>query len=489
MTTRHNSRMRPAYPVFVLLCAFLLDFSAHTSRASAESLNSAVIPVESADVLQTIREERSLQRKYKEFPIKTKIDLDRKVDIPSPPDDDLSKWPPQIGVGRLLPSEYRGDLSTRLSDDWVENKNGSITAALTVTSPGASAIRAAILVLLPPGGEIRFFSPESMKLVQREQLYALHSVFKQQDLVTAGNDSRVVWSPIIRGDTIGIEVTLLNNEDRLRFQLRIDKISHIYSPLSRIQYTPSLIGCSGHIDVDCGSDYFPRGMQNAVARISYHRGNGEYLCTGTLMNSNRGKGTIKSLYFLTANHCISDQTTADSMVAVWYYQRSGCEPTDGLAAYSQTYRGAELLTTSVAQDSTLLRLRGGLPLGPYTFAGWTTDIPQIYQVYGIHHPGGGLKKFSLGQTTGSRDERVCRRKGDCFVVKDAISVGWEHGLTEGGSSGSGLFLFEHLFGVLSGGPAGCSPAVSVYGPFRDFYKQAKKWLGPGERCGWGKTCD
>ena len=475
--------------VFVVACVFLLVLSMSSWRVNAESLGSFVESTESIEASRSIAAQRDLRRKYDESPITIKIDLDRRTKISPPPIGERTNWPPQIGDARLLPREYRDDLSILFSDDWVEAKDGSIVSAFSVTSPEAKAIRALLRVQLPPSGEIRFFSPEAARLPLSERSTLLFSVYKQtEELAVENSEPRMIWSPMIGGDTIGIEITLPNKKTLSKFSLIVDKISHIYRPLSRIQYTPSSIECSGHVEVECGSDHFPRGMQNSIALITFHKDGADYLCSGTVLNSGNGKKTLqkKVPYFITANHCISDQVTADSIAALWYFQKSGCDPSSGRAGYQQTSGGAELLTTSVDQDSTLLRLRE-LPYPfPITFAGWTTEIPKIYDVYGIHHPGGGLKKFSLGETTGRKNVKMCRDSGDCFVVRGAISVKWEEGLTEGGSSGSGLFLWGHLFGVLSGGPVGCT-SVSRYGAFHDFYWQAKKWLGPGERCGWGRS--
>ena len=69
-----------------------------------------------------------------------------------------------------------------------------------------------------------------------------------------------------------------------------------------------------------------------------------------------------------------------------------------------------------------------------------------------------------------------------MVVRGALSILWDDGLTEGGSSGSGLFHDGALIGVLSGGAGGCQQSGDVYGPFAGFFPRACPWLSPGEIC-------
>ena len=57
------------------------------------------------------------------------------------------------------PMDFGGDLSPKL--DWEEMGDGSIVSSVSVTSPGASAMRMSIEVELPDAGELRFFDGQS----------------------------------------------------------------------------------------------------------------------------------------------------------------------------------------------------------------------------------------------------------------------------------------------------------------------------------------
>src|SRR5207237_5735601 len=83
-------------------------------------------------------------------------------------------------------------------------------------------------------------------------------------------------------------------------------------------------------------------------------------CTGTLLND---QANDQKPYFLTANHCISTQTEAQSANVYWNYN-SGEDPT----AFPSTH-GANLLVTGTSSDFTFLLLTGSVPGGLF-FSGW-----------------------------------------------------------------------------------------------------------------------
>ena len=189
-----------------------------------------------------------------------------------------------------------------------------------------------------------------------------------------------------------------------------------------------------------------------MGRIRFVDGGSSYACSGTLLNDSDDDTTIP--YFLTANHCLSTGTVARTVEARWFYQRESCGSTQIDPRFATTYGGADLLATSVAQDSTLLQFKEELP-GGLVLSAWSADPVSIpAQVYGIHHPDGGVKKYSSGHVFGQEDSRTCvdpQLDIGCFTVRNALFVRWSDGTTEGGSSGSGLFRGSHLIGALSGG--------------------------------------
>ena len=69
--------------------------------------------------------------------------------------------PLQIGFGRPVPADYRGDLAARLewfSGSETDAEDGPLNAALTVTSPEAAALRIGLRAKLAAGAAVRFTS-------------------------------------------------------------------------------------------------------------------------------------------------------------------------------------------------------------------------------------------------------------------------------------------------------------------------------------------
>ena len=463
------------------ICAFLAALIV-VHHADAQSVDSAVSPAVSADTAEL--ENRSLKLDFSAAPAVLRIVLPA-ADAASQRSEAEARdrRPLQIGFPRAMPSDYRGDLSPLI--DWTSLDDGSIAGAVSVTSPGAQALRAAIRAELGSGGEIRFFEGKAAE-ENAEQLSASQdfAVVTREDFHEDG-EPEILWSPTVEGDTLGIEITLPSREALSDFSLSIEQLSHIYVPMGSLGDVPKRLECSNHIDVQCRVGSFPTNKDRAVARIIYVDGGYSRVCSGTLLNDTVAATFIP--YFLTANHCVSTGTVARTVEAWWFYQRASCGSTRIDSRYRKTSGGADLLATSVAQDSTLLRFKGSLPGGLH-YSGWYADpISHPTQVYGIHHPGGddrtAVKKYAAGRTIGQADSTTCEdpvRQIGCFTVKNAIEVDWSEGATEGGSSGSGLFKGQHLIGVLSGGYPFCGSASDddSYGPFRYFFARIERWLRP-----------
>lgn len=133
--------------------------------------------------------------------------------------------PLQIGFGRAIPTEYRGDLSARLKWFWSNEtsvENGPVAAALTVTSPEATALRVGLCAKLAAGATIYFSSPSDPEQEFRP--------FTHEDF---GSSADVVWSPVIEGDAVRVDINLPSPAVLPMFSLLLDRVSHIAMPVSR----------------------------------------------------------------------------------------------------------------------------------------------------------------------------------------------------------------------------------------------------------------
>lgn len=213
----------------------------------------------------------------------------------------------------------------------------------------------------------------------------------------------------------------------------------------------------------------------AVGQLRFTLPDGDYICTGTLLNT---QSSSFIPYLITANHCFSTQSAAQSLRVYWNYNTGDSPP-----AGTSFTDGSTLLASSSSSDFTFVRLTGSVPTGLW-YNGWTTVMPQPGEsVAGIHHPHGSHKRYSFGNTT----DPLCfsNLPGPC---QNFLSVHWSGGTTEGGSSGSELFVGSssdpRYVGNLWGGTDSCEnpSGSSSYGRFDVTYPSISQYLADAVNC-------
>jgi lysyl endopeptidase len=189
----------------------------------------------------------------------------------------------------------------------------------------------------------------------------------------------------------------------------------------------------------------------SVARLQI----GRFLCSGQLINNTRQDETP---FLITASHCGVDAQTAGSMVAYFNFQRASCGSGDG--SLEQFVSGAQFRSKHDGSDYALVVLNNRPPATFNVFyAGWNVTGDPVNSGAGIHHPQGDEKSISLFNAPARKADGACSAQegGTCTMRIDAWEVGWSSGVTETGSSGSGLWnQNRQLVGVLSGGSSNCS---------------------------------
>jgi hypothetical protein len=213
---------------------------------------------------------------------------------------------------------------------------------------------------------------------------------------------------------------------------------------------------------------------------------GSYICSGTLLAD---VPRDRRNYFLTAAHCVSSATEANSMVVYWNYQSTVC---GGLVApaggyFNDDQHGASLRATRADADFVLVEL-SQTPETAWDvyYAGWDASGAMPSGTIGIHHPSGDVKKITAGPAPGTTDN--CIGTGGASANTHWETGPYSQGTTEGGSSGSGLFVKAGngsgrdrlLIGTLSGGLAACSDSNPTQpNDETDCYgKLASAWNGP-----------
>jgi outer membrane protein assembly factor BamB len=271
------------------------------------------------------------------------------------------------------------------------------------------------------------------------------------------------WTPQIRGDTVVIEYFTPAKTKSDKPPFKVVSVAHVFKDMSADD-------AAGACNLEVTSEW--QNVAKSVGRIDFVSGISVGSCTGTLLNNLANDQTP---YFLTANHCLSTQTEAQSATVYWNYN-TGDIPPPG----TPTTNGANLLVTGTTSDFTLLLLTGSVPGGLF-FSGWdSSPFTSTAPATGIHHPDASHKRISFG---------TARQPvfGNCPPGEQCLRVDWSSGVTEPGSSGSGIWIGNpndpggpKLIGNLTGGLSACGAPPGdmwdVYGRFSVTYPSISSFL-------------
>lgn len=372
---------------------------------------------------------------------------------------------------------------------WRKAPAGGLVAAVSFSAEGAYGLRLGVLVQQLPGSAVvRVYTqaaPDKVFEISGQEILQL--IERNQAAGDRSDAARTWWTPDTGGGEATLEVELPPGIAASTLQISVPQLSHIFANLSvpteqeyqeQIQQNAKAIGDADtcNLDATCYND--GANERNAVARMVFVKGANAYLCTGTLLNDGSSSGKP---YFLSANHCISDQTVASSLQTDWFFRSSSCNSGALQSSSTKKVGGAKLLYASADTDTSFLLLNDTPPAGA-VFAGWDASaVAAGVSTIGLHHPRGDLLKLSYGAVVG---QSTCTTISDTQFSCGGTSgnyyrVNWSQGTTEGGSSGSALFRNGKVVGTLYGGSAICTNKSSsdFYGRFDVAYNAAlKNWL-------------
>lgn len=388
----------------------------------------------------------------------------------------LPGTPTKVGYARDVVALETPEAAAQ-SLEWEATASGGLKAALSVTSPGAAATRLAVRIDSAPAGTLFRFYPPSGESPFEIPLSEIEAQLRGSTASPA-----IFWSPVVEGETQVMEVEIPAGRNAAELKLAVPHASHLVTSAdSGFFVAKAAAACN--LDSMCYQTTWQT-ESNAVARMLFTDAGSTYVCSGTLV-ADRDTSTVIP-FFLTANHCISTQASASTLQTYWFYRSSVCNGS-ARGNYQTRTGGATLLYASTSTDTALMRLNTTPPDG-VGYVGWIVGSASAIgtAVTGIHHPTGDLQKISFGNVRGYR---ICTPTSDegfsCSSSSAAAStfysVTWASGITEGGSSGSGLFLDSgrYLIGQLYGGSGSCTaPVTDFYGRFDVAYGAALyKWLG------------
>jgi lysyl endopeptidase len=432
----------------VLSLALLAGLSGFTAIVSAAEMGAA--PVTAAPVAKALG--------GAEFATTGKAGATRAVDLGLPEQAAFAAvakrrleqakhgQPLEIGFARSV-GRSRIDLNGL---NWETLTDGSRGARFTLTSTNAVALRAGLQLRStgklggnPAAVTLRFAGSDGR-------------VFAENG--AAFSDVESSWSPVVAGDTLTVEIVLPKGQRPSNFSLSVPELSHLDidpAASTRDLARASGVGASGACEQDIVCRANPSAgfldASKAVARMVFTTKGKSYLCSGTLLNNSNSP---KKALFWTAAHCISTQRVADTLQTYWFFDATACNNDTANPNAVTLTGGAYLRHANTTRDTSLLELKNAPPSGAY-YAGWNSSpiASTGTAIEGIHHPAGDLKKYSLGSVTGL---------STTLDGKSPLTqVVWNAGVTEGGSSGSGLFTVDasgayQLRGGLYGGYSFCS---------------------------------
>ena len=397
--------------------------------------------------------------------------------------------------------EARDVATTATTDDmaralhWSTLADGSQVAAVSFTAEGAKAIRLGVLAKSVPAGTVlRFYGAPGTEVVEvsAAELNSLRQLNESGGVL--GDAARMYWSADTAGATSTLEVQLPPGATPTQLQLAVPTLSHWTRTLPEAIEAPvkaeAQIGDSGscNLDVMCQPSLDPQ--SRAVAHMIYQKAGGSYMCTGTLLNDTRNSQTP---YFLSANHCISTQEAASTLTTYWFFRAASCNSSPKFDQAATVVRGGAVLRfTHAPTDATLLQLNSAVPASVvYAGSYYGNEVVTGTPVVGVHNPAGDLQKYSIGTVQGyvncsATPGGAVSCTGATAANGNLFSIGWQKGVTEGGSSGSAIFAEStngrrYVVGNLWAGNASCQnpQGTDSYGRFeRSFAAGINTWLAP-----------
>jgi hypothetical protein len=388
------------------------------------------------------------------------------------PDAHLVRHPAVKGVPLRFAEAVKVDISPATHGTW-ETVDGVAQWKLALEAPGALNLNL---------GFSRFVLPASASL----ELRTREGELRVRPFTAADNDAHgELWTPVVAGQELEL-VLKVDEEERAAVELQLAAINRGFRELTfaagylKIGNNAPQGNC--HIDVVCSAAQSGVGPAIDAYRDQIRAGaaftlGGVDTCSGAAVNNTRNDGTP---LFLTAEHCGIRSGNAPSVVVYWNHENSTCRTpgtgvngTNGNGPINQFNSGAIFRASYAAAEATVVELDDPLdPAHEVFLAGWSrTGTPSMS--VSVHFPNASEKRISF-DFDAARSTNYSRNSSNANGTHWQV-IDWDHGSTEGGSSGAPLFDQNgRIVGQLTGGSAACGNSSA------DWYgKLARAWTGGG----------
>ena len=338
---------------------------------------------------------------------------------------------------------------------------GGFAARFTVSSDSALGIRARLVLGTVPGAfEVRAQGSDGNRI---------ESMRIDPEL---GNEA---WTPWTEGSSQLVELfsSVLPSADAVSVAAIAHFTDSPFTTKAAGTCTISTMCSTGDATIDAAI----LERKKSIARVLFTDTGGQFVCTGTLLNST----LFPAPFLITANHCINNAASAASLSTFWFYEATSCTGGGVNPAATQVAGGSQIVFNNYNVDSTLVRLNGNLPSG-VVFSAWNrAPVSNGTPFVSLSHPSGDTSRLALGSVVNQL--RIRGRPQDMYAVN------YSTGIIEHGSSGSGIFVLNgsslELRGVLSATTVTNSPGglsctdldeQGIYGRFEIFEPEIDAYI-------------
>ncbi|MBN2680988.1 MAG: T9SS type A sorting domain-containing protein [Bacteroidales bacterium] len=370
------------------------------------------------------------------------------------------------------------DLNMENSGEWTNMQDGSRVWRLKISSKDAMALGVHFSEFyIPTGGQLFMYGEDGKKVIG--------------PLTNSDNPPRKVYvNDFVQGESVIIEY-VESNEAFENAILYISEVAYAYRDMHILFGTKDFGDSeSCEVNINCPEGTNWQDEKRGVARLLTKEGINYGWCSGTLVN-NTAEDCLP--YVLTANHCGNASTESDFDAWRFYfnYEAEGCTSPTSEPSYDLS-TGCSMIaygSESGGSDYYLVRLNYLIPDSwNLYYNGWNRSTSATSGGVSIHHPAGDIKKIStFTSNTISSTWSGAASNAHWRVVWASTTT--NHGVTEGGSSGSPLFDNNgRVIGTLTGGSSYCSNPTwpDYYGKFSYHWesngttdvKRLKPWLDP-----------